>query len=287
MARLATVCLMTALCMGVACADEFETITLKHRSVDEVLPLVRPLLDNGGVANGMNDQLFLRTSPQNLAQIKQLLKSIDTAPRRLRISVMQDVDRETLARTREMSGSMGIGAAGRVSVPGSDHRDGLNVRLQQGDEHLNARIDSKDARLQDHNTQQLQVLEGGRAFVRIGQSVPVPQRQVIQHPWGNEVIEQTQYQEVGSGFYVTPRLQGDNVTLEVSTQNDSVESVQASYPRENIQHASTTISGRLGEWLELGWMSQQQNNESDTLSSRHSSKTNEQRNIFIRVEEIQ
>ena len=278
--------LVAILGMGVAVANELEIITLKHRSAEEVLPMIRPLLDRDDVANGMNGQLFLRTSPRNLAQIKQLLNSIDTAPRRLKISVMQDVDRATVASMNEVSGTLGTGSAGRISVPATGDHAGLNVRLQQDGDKLNARSDSGDTQMQDHKTQQLQVIEGGRAFVRVGLSVPVPQQLVIQRPWGTEVIEQAQYQDVSSGFYVSPRIRGDNVTLDISTQNDSIATAPGLNPSQNVQHAASTLTGRLGEWIALGGMSQEQSNKSDTPNSRNSSQVDEQRNVFIKVEEI-
>ena len=92
-----------------AALAELEVISLQHRSVEDVLPIVRPLLDEGGVASGMNNQLILRTTPRNLDEIKKLLESIDIAPRRLLISVMQDVDSDTVRRLTGVSGSVGIG----------------------------------------------------------------------------------------------------------------------------------------------------------------------------------
>ncbi|MDP1996739.1 MAG: hypothetical protein Q8J90_06040, partial [Gallionella sp.] len=71
---------------------ELEIIALKHRSAEEVLPVIRPLLDKNAVASGMNYQLILRTSPRNLEEIKRLLESIDVAPRRLKITVLQNVE---------------------------------------------------------------------------------------------------------------------------------------------------------------------------------------------------
>ena len=64
---------------------ELEVITLQHRSAEEILPIVRPLLDRDGVASGMNNQLILRTSPHNIAEIRKLLDKIDTPLRRLQI----------------------------------------------------------------------------------------------------------------------------------------------------------------------------------------------------------
>jgi hypothetical protein len=89
--------------------------------------------------------------------------------------------------------------------------------------------------------------------VRSGQSVAVPQRQVIQNQWGTRVIDSSQYQEVSSGFYVLPRVNGDRVTLEISAQNDR-SCGSGDQPAMRVQQASSTVSvasangrsGRLG-----------------------------------------
>lgn len=271
-----------------AFANELEVIELKHRSADEVLPIIRPLLDKGDVASGMDYQLILRTSPRNLAQIKKLLESIDSAPRNLKITVMQNVDSETVARLTELSGSVGVGRDARVTVPGSGNTSGLNVEAGQGQDRLRAHVISTRSLEDDRKTQQLQVLEGNRALVHSGQSVPVPQRQVIQHPWGTQVIDSTQYQEVSSGFYVLPRVNGDRVTLEITAQNDSLAPNQpaGNFPNTRIQQTSTTVSGRLGEWLVVGGVGQQRNIDDSTISTRSLSDTREQRNVLIKVEEI-
>lgn len=267
-------------------ASELEIIVLKHRSAEEVLPIIRPLLDQDAVASGMNYQLFLRTSPRNLEQVRKLLESIDTAPRRLKITVMQNVDSETIARLTGVSGSVGVGRHGRVIVPGSGTGDGLNVEAGRGRDRLSAQLSNSRSLEEDHKTQQLQVLEGNRALVRSGENVPVPQRQVIHQPWGTQVIESTQYQEVSSGFYVLPRVNGDRVTLEISTQNDSVDRNEGHYPDTHIQQTSSTVSGRLGEWLEVGVLGQQQSSNDSTISTRSASQMHEQRSVLIKVEEV-
>ena len=269
-----------------AWANELEIIALRHRSAEEVLPVIRPLLDKNAVASGMNYQLILRTSPRNLEQIRKLLESIDVAPRRLKITVMQNVDSETVARLTEVSGNVGLSREARIVVPGSGDNSGLNVELGQGQDRLKARVASTRSAEDERNTQQLQVLEGNRALVRSGQSVPVPQRQVIQNQWGTQVIDSTQYQEAGSGFYVLPRISGDRVTLEISTQNDAFVPGSSSQPVVRVQQASSTVAGRLGEWLEVGGLGQQTNNDDSTISTRGTSRTREQRTVLIRVEEV-
>ncbi|MFZ2302465.1 MAG: hypothetical protein WAW10_11435 [Gallionella sp.] len=273
---------------------ELEIIALKHRSAEEVLPIIRPLLDKEDVASGMNYQLILRTSPHNLAQIRKLLESIDVAPRSLKITVMQNVDSETVARLTEVSGNVGLNRETRISVPGSGNNSGLNVELGQGRDRLKTHVISTRSLEDDRKTQQLQVLEGSRALVHSGQSVAVPQRQVIQNQWGTRVIDSTQYQEVSSGFYVLPRVNGDRVTLEISAQNDSIVpggvpggmSGSGDQPTIRIQQTSSTVSGRLGEWLEIGGIGQQKSNDGSTISTRDVSRMREQRSVLIKVEEI-
>jgi len=267
-------------------ANELAIIPLKHRSAEEVLPVIRPMLDQDAVASGMNYQLFIRTSPRNLEQIRQLLESIDTAPRRLRITVIQDVDSATRARLAELSGSARVGRDARVSVGGSGGGRGLSVESRHGPDRLIARIDSSQSLEADHKTQHIQVLEGNRALVRIGETVPVPQRQVIRHPWGTEVIETTQYAEVGSGFYVVPRVNGDRVTLEISTRNDAVGAAQGDYPSMHVQHTSSIVSGYLGEWLEVGVTGQQRSSEDTSLGGRSSTSLDERRSVLLKVEEV-
>lgn len=267
---------------------ELEVIALKHRSVEEVLPIIRPLLDKDAVASGMNYQLILRTSPRNLEQIKQLLESIDVSPRSLKITVLQNVDSETIARLTEVSGSVGSNRGARVTVPGGTDTTGLTVNVGQGADQLRARVNRTDSVASDHKTQQLRVLEGNRAYVRTGQSVPVPQRQVILRPWSTQVIDTTQYQDVASGFYVLPRVNGERVTLEISTENDALAPDQGNnYPTTRIQHTNTTVSGRLGEWMVVGDTSQQQSGQSGGIGARNSTEGSEQRKVLLKVEEVE
>lgn len=263
-----------------------DVIELRHRSAEEVLPVIRPLLEEGEAASGMNYRLILRASPRSIGQIRKVLEEIDVAPRRLKITVMQDVDRETAARLSGVSGSVGVGRDARVTVPDSGG-SGLNVEIGQGRDRLGARVDSTRSVEDERNTQRLQVLEGSRAFVRSGQSVPVPQRQVIQGPWGTRVIESTQYQEAGKGFYVLPRVRGDLVTLEIGTEDEAFVPGGGDQPAMRTQRTSSTVSGRLGEWLEVGGTGEQKDGRDTTISTRDVSGTRERRSILIRVEEAE
>ena len=273
-----------------------EVITLQHRNAQDVLPIIMPLLEQDGVASGMNNQLILRTSPHNLAEIRKLLEHIDIAPRRLKITVMQNVDSETVRRLTEVSGNIGLGSDVRIGMRGSpDDRGGddgggndggLVAEAGQSADRVRARVYSTRSLEADKKTQQIQVLEGGRARVSVGQSVPYTQRQVVRTPWKKQVTEGTQFREVNSGFYVLPCVNGDRVTLEISTQNDMLSQNSGTQPATRMQQMNTTVSGQLGEWLVLGDTFQQAENDGSTVSTRSHSSANEQRNVLLMVEEI-
>lgn len=284
---------------------ELEVITLQHRNAQDVLPIIQPLLDQDDVARGMNNKLILRTSPRNLAEIRKLLEQIDTAPRSLKITVMQNVDSETVRRLTEVSGNIGLGGDARIGMRGGPDEGGLTVEAGQGADRARARVYSTRSLDADKKTQQIQVLEGGRARISVGQAVPVtqhpqevrrwvpgssaatlPQRQVVRSPWKTQVIEDTQYREVSSGFYVVPRLNGDRVTLEISAQNDMLSPGSANQPATTVQQMTTTVSGRLGEWLVLGETLQQAEGEGSSISRHSLSSAHEQRNVLLMVEEI-
>jgi len=265
---------------------ELEVITLQHRNVEDVLPVIRSLLDKDGVASGMNNQLILRTSPSNMAEIRKLLWSLDTALRRLKITVLQDVDSDTVRHLTEISGSVGVGRDARISVPDGADEGGLTVEAGQGRDRMRGRIISTRSLESDKKTQQIQVLEGGRALVSVGQSVPVRQRQLVQSPWNTQVIESTQYRDVTSGFYVRPHLRGDRVTLEISAQNDALALGSGNQTITRVQQLNTTVSGRLGEWLVLGDTSQQAEDDGSTISTRSASDVHERRNVLLKVEEV-
>ncbi len=273
--------ILPLLLLSLSARAELVVIELKHRSAEELLPIVQPLVDKGGVASGMNYQLILRTSPRNLAEIRKLLNSIDVAPRKLRVTVMQDVDRDTAERLVGISG--GVGSNPRITLP--DSGGGAGMEIGQGRDRLKANVISTRSLEAGRNTQQLQVLEGNRALVRTGQSMPVPQRQVIQHPWGSQVVDTTEYRDVERGFYVLPRVSGDRVTVEIDAQNDAPG--RGDPQAVSTQRASTTLSGRLGEWMELGGTGSRETVDDGTISTRSLARSREQRSVLIRVEEVE
>ncbi len=273
---------------GVALAQtSVEVIPLHYRKAEQVLPVIQPLLGRESSVSAFQNQLVVRATPAELAQVRRVLASIDTAPRRLLITVRQDADSERERREVEVSGSIGNDQA-RVTVPGSGSRSGGNVVLREGDDRLRARVIDAQRSSSSSTAQTLQVLEGYSAFIRIGESRPLPSRQVVRTIVNGQlverVVESTEYRDANVGFNVLPRVQGDRVTLEINPQHDTFEDSRRG--SVNVQRVTTTVSGRLGEWIDLGGVSAARSDERSVLLGRSSGRVDDRRGVQVKVEEL-
>ena len=246
-----------------------ELIQLNYRMAEEVLPLVQAALDGQGKASAYGNQLMVNASPDKIAEIRDLLGQLDQAPRRLLISV--DTSEQTLdsGSGYRVDGSISAGDAevivGRGEVQGRDQ----------------ARIIRRSTNSRSGGTQQIQATEGYPALIQVGQSVPLTTTSV--GPYG-QVYQNTQYRNVNQGFYVTANLSGDIVHISINSNNDRVNRYQPGVI--DTQSTDTRVSGRLGEWINLGGVSQQsQGNDSDVLR-RYSTQGSNDMSMRIKVEAV-
>jgi type II secretory pathway component GspD/PulD (secretin) len=257
------VLLLLALALALAApparAQEMEVFNLRHRTADQVIPILQPLVEPGGAISGLQNQVIVRASRRNLEQIRQALAAIDSAPRRLLISVRQDAAGSLAQR--------GAAVSGTISNQGSN----VDVRVRDSAASGTERVD-----------QQVQGLDGSPAFISIGQSVPVQTGVVTQGPGGTWVQGGTTIQNYQTGFFVVPRVAGDRVTLEVSTQRDR----PTGFGTAQTQALSTVASGRLGEWIALGGVGQSEAQAQRGILSGGQVVSSGGRTIFVRVDEI-
>jgi len=245
---------LAALALPGAAQNTLEIIALRHRTAEQVIPVLTPLIEPGGTLTGQGGQLFVRASPANVSDIKLALESIDRPLRRLMISVRYDESME--AANRE------LGASGRISNRGS------NVEI---------RAEDRQVRAEERVDQRVQTMEGGRAMIMTGASRPLRQRQLIQTPAGVISQEVTVVQEQASGFEVIPRLAGNVVHVEIAQQRERI---------GTSQRAASAVSGRLGEWFELGAVAVNATRDTSGIASRGQASGGETRRVWIRVDEI-
>ncbi len=250
--------------------QSLEMIPLKHRTVEQVLPILRPLLEPGGTISGTHNTLIVRTSSRNLAELKQVLANIDKAPRRLLISVRQDA---SIARERHEAQVSGTLGTGRVVIGSGSPTNERGVT---------ARVTETGSLSESDLVQQIQVLEGSPAWIQTGQSVPIVNRTVTSSPRGTVTSESVIYRDIASGFEVVPRIVGDRVMLDVSPRRETPEAAGS----VDVQRMGSTASGRLGEWIELGGMIREESSRQAGLLYGSGALHQDNRRIWVKVEEI-
>jgi len=247
-----------------AWGQALEVIKLRHRSAEQLLPQIAPFVEPGGVLSGMNDTLFLRASPRNQAEIRDLVAALDTPPRRLMISVRQE--------GADSGAQSGAGVSGRV-ITGSG---GTTV---SGRGHL-YQSDSSNRR---DIAQQVQTIDGGRAAIMVGQSLVIPLRQRVFTPAGVLISDTLVQFDLGTGFVAVPQLNGERVTVTVSPRDDTPGPLPGTI---NTQQLLTTVNGRLGEWLELGGSVGEQSGSSGAIAGYGTQSASRQRRLLLKVEEL-
>lgn len=275
---LAIAMLAFALCSaGASGQTVLEVIALKHRTAEEVIPVLTPMLARDGSLSGLRGQLIVRTTPANLEELRRILLAVDVAQRRLLITVAQDVSGEGSRRGADVA--LRTDDHLRLTIPGAAGapKDGVEVRILDARNTDNLRV-----------MQTVQVMDGGSAYIQTGQSAAVPQQRVTRSVVGGRVVEQVvesvEYRNVGTGFYVLPRVAGDRVTLDLSPYREAL--IRHVPGMVDVQRVVTTVSGRLGEWLEVGGMTEQRSSERDVLLGRATAAQSERRNIVVKVEEL-
>src|SRR5438067_8079882 len=118
------------LALSARAENALEIITLRHRTAEQVLPSLRPLLEPGATLTGQGSQLFVRTSPANLDDLRLALEALDRPQRRLLISVRFDAARDAASRSLGASGRIG-GGESQVGIRGQDVRSQAEERVDQ------------------------------------------------------------------------------------------------------------------------------------------------------------
>lgn len=261
-----------------------EVITLHYRSADEIIPVIKPFVGTDGTVTGMNNQLIIKSTAANIADIKQLLLNIDRKPRRLMITVSHDISETVKEGEQAFAGRYSSGNSAISAGSHQDHGSGSGLSLHDQDADIRFRLDSERTTQTSNSDYRVQTLEGQPAFIETGSRVPVTDRTAYMTPQGVTVQDSTEYYNATSGFYVEPNINGDIVTLSISpfiTMKNPEH--RGEFKMQNIE---TTVQGRLGEWIEIGGIDQESRHESSGLLYQQHQTKEQEHKTYLKVEEI-
>ncbi|MFI3157275.1 MAG: hypothetical protein QX199_14070 [Methylococcaceae bacterium] len=237
-----------------------EVIPLTNRPASEIVPSLASLFGNSAqlIDNGSN--LLVKTTPDQLAEIKAIVKKLDVRQSNLLITVIQS--RQTTAE--ELNEAAGV----QLNVPIDDPaRAGGRIigHLYQ--------TQGKSA---DETTQTVRTMEGVTAHIKTGNIYPRQNFSVFGYPTSTEAIEAT------TGFAVIPRLAGRQVILSVAPWSDKMNG----RGQVETQDALSTIRINLGEWVELGGVGENTNRSTDSGFANMHQIDKDRMHILVKVERV-
>lgn len=263
---IANICLV----WSVHAATEFKIITLQHRFAEEILPVIRPLVGDNGTASAMQNNLIIRTSPANMAEIEQIISTLDTARQNLKITVNRNQNLSASGSSADVSGRKRIGNVTIESASGRQIiRDGvaLNIENQQRKSNI-------------ANTQYIQVIDGEKAFISVGQSIPYTQEWVALTQRYVSVQRTTQFVTIDTGFAVRPRTIGNQVELEITPRFSQLNQRGII----DFETLTTVIRTNRGEWVDLANIMQQKDDVSRAIFNWQTNYQASSSQLLIKVE---
>ena len=266
-------------------ASELDIIELRNRPAEDIIPLIKPLLNADESLTGRGFQLILKADTARQTQIRTLVSKLDRAAAQLMISVFQGSERDQQALgldagIRYQNGDTTI----RIGNDRAPHQ-GAGVVVKKRNIQAAGKVFGTNTRMQDNPVYRLRITEGGTGYIETGKSIPYFSGQIYQRNGQNITESSVAYKDAASGFYVRPHVNGDQVILDISPYRDTFDA--SATGAVNTRRAATTIRGALGQWIPLGGTTGQIKRSSGQTGKSYSTQDRYSENIWIKAERVQ
>jgi len=265
-------CLAVCLCLllPVRAETEFKIITLQHRFAEEILPAIKPLVGDDGTATAMQNNLIIRTSRNNMAEIEQLVNSLDTLRQNLKITIRRNNNSDIGQNHAEITGRKRIG---NVTVE-------TNGRRINKPNAMALDIENYQSKSNISSEQFIRVTDGEQAFISVGQSIPYTQEWISLTNRYIGVQRSTTFINIDTGFAVRPRTIGNQIELEITPRFSQLNR------NGFIDFTTLTTIVRVNrdEWLDIAGIMQQKDEVSRTILGWQGSNQLLGNQLLIRVE---
>ena len=263
--------LLMVSCYAVAETD-FKIMTLQHVFANDLLPIIKPMVGADGEASGINNQLIVRATLERMQDIEAIIAKLDIAKVNRKITVKNSLNVQTQQARVEATGAIKVG---KVTV-GNDRQASPNSGRVE--------IARNSSSRQKNSEQFMNVLDGQRAFIKVGQIVPFTQEWVTITRRYIQIDRTTDWREITTGFAVRPRTIGrpenNQIELEITPRIAKINS-QGFVDFEDLK---TIIHVKLGDWVDIGGTMQQNDDVSRKMLGIQNSASVKISNLIVKVE---
>ena len=211
---------------------QLETIRLEYKPAADIIPLVEPFLVENAVISGEGYKIIVKTSAENMPQVKQLIADLDIPLQQLQISV--SLNPAVLQQDNSIPAATAAGdeqqTTASAPVSASATTQIYKTRGQQV----------------AGGVQLVQVLQNRWSLIRTGQAIPVVQRS--RNPDGT-ITESVSYQQVNQGLRIRPHLTGEQVILTIQPFYEAAS--QTSAGQQLYYKPEKQTATRLGTWISV------------------------------------
>jgi type II secretory pathway component GspD/PulD (secretin) len=222
---------------SVSPASEVDVVKVEYRRAAELVPVVQSLLSPEGtvtVSERINSLVIVDT-PEAIQRVHAYLERFDRPVEQVRIRVRfhttaADNQRAAAARGRYSTDDLSVSTGGK-------RRDGVDISVADRERR---QISSSEAFVV--------AMSGSPAFIRTGKEIPYRRGSAFfsRYAPGDGTIA---WQNVESGFEVTPTIVGDNAHLKI------VPRLAYDHRKDGVVRffaAQTELTVPLGQWVEIG-----------------------------------
>jgi type II secretory pathway component GspD/PulD (secretin) len=225
-------------------AGEVDVVRVQYRRAAELVPVVQSLLSPAGtvtVSERINSLVIVDT-PEAIERVHAYLDRFDRPVEQVRIQVrfhttQTDNQRAAAARGRYSADDLSVATGGKK-------RDGVDISVA-----------NRERRQKSYSEAFVVAMSGSPAFIRTGKEIPYRRGSAFfrRYAPGDGAVA---WQNVESGFEVTPTIVGDKVHLKI------VPRLAYDHRKDGVVRffaAQTELTAPLGQWVEIGGAVDQQN----------------------------
>lgn len=252
--------------------NEFKIVTLQHRFASDLLPVISPMVGADGTATGINNQLILRAAPQRMRDIEAIISTLDIERVNRKITVKSSIGRQSQQQSVDASGAVKVG---KVTVSNNKNAAPNTGRIE---------AESNNSDINQNNRQFINVLDGERAFIKVGQIVPFSQEWVSITRRYVQIDTTTDWREITTGFAVRPRIIGSANSKQIELEITPRIAKLNSNGFVDFEELKTTVRVNLGDWVDIGGTMQSNDEISRKILGLQTVSSQQKSSLSIRVD---